>query len=116
MFHIFSSSLELEAPNTGDGADSSSLLISETQMKNRTVHKIDKHSRRNINTKFVHYKGKISVHVRVLARPVGRDHTGVQAGVKAGVSEPVPCFLWFKGAVHFRGGRDAPRIAQEQHR
>jgi hypothetical protein len=26
-------SLELEAPNIGDGADSSSLLISETQMK-----------------------------------------------------------------------------------
>ncbi len=47
-------SLELEALNSGDGADSSSLLISETQMKNRTVHKIDKHSRRNTNTNFVH--------------------------------------------------------------
>ena len=54
--------------------------------------------------------------MRVLARPVGRDHTGVQAGVKAGVLELVPCFRWSKGAVHFRGGRDAPRIAPEQNR
>ncbi len=54
--------------------------------------------------------------MRVLARPVGRDHTGIQAGVKAVVLEPVPCFRWSKGAVHFRGGRDAPRIALEQHR
>ncbi len=54
--------------------------------------------------------------MRVLARPISRDHTGVQAGVKAGVHEPVPSIRWSKGAVHFRGGRDAPRIAPKQHR
>ena len=47
---------------------------------------------------------------------MARDHTGVQAGVKAGVHVLVPIFRWSKGAVHFRGGRDAPRIAPEQHR
>ncbi len=54
--------------------------------------------------------------MRVLARPVGRDHTGVQAGVKAGVHAQVPIFRCSKGAVHFRGGHDAPWIAPEQHR
>ena len=54
--------------------------------------------------------------MRVLARPVGRDHTGVQAGVKAVVLQLVPRFRWSKGAVPFFGGRDGPRIAQEHHR
>ena len=54
--------------------------------------------------------------MRVLARPVGRDHTGVQAGVKAVVLQPVPRFRWSKGAVPFFGGRDGPRIAPEHHR
>ncbi len=47
---------------------------------------------------------------------MARDHTGVQAGVKAGVNAQLPGFHWSKCAVHFRGGRDAPRIALEQHR
>ncbi len=47
--------------------------------------------------------------MRVLARPVGRDNTGVHAGVKAGAHAPGPCFGWSKGVVHGRDGRDSPR-------
>ncbi len=54
--------------------------------------------------------------MRVLARPMSSDHTGVQAGVEAGLHALVPSFRWSKGAVHFREGRDAPQIAPEQHR
>ncbi len=61
----------------------------------------------------VHYLGKISVHVRVLARPVARDNTGVHAGVKAGAQAPVPYINWSKGAVTVRDGRDAPQITPE---
>ncbi len=56
----------------------------------------------------VHWLCNLSVHVRVLARPVGLDITGVHAGVKAGAQAPGPCFGWSKGAVDVRDRRDSP--------
>jgi hypothetical protein len=53
------------------------------------------------------------VHVLVLARLVGRDNTGVHAGVKAGAHAQGPCFCWSKGAVHGRDGRDSRRRTLE---
>ena len=44
---------------------------------------------------------------------MGRDSTGVHAGVKAGAHVLGPCFGWSKGAVDDRDGRDRPRRTPE---
>ncbi len=61
----------------------------------------------------VHYYCKFSIHVRVLARLVADENTGVHAGVKAGAHGLGPCFDWSKGAVAVRDGRDDPQITPE---
>ena len=61
----------------------------------------------------VHWLGKLLVHLRVLARPVGRDTTGGHARVKAGAHAQGLCFGWSNGAVDDRDGRDRPRRTPE---
>ena len=83
-----------------------------SQMKNRTVRKIDWHSRQNTNAYSCTLLGQ---DFRIVAQPVARDNTGVHAGVKAGAHAPGPCFGWSKGAVDDRDGRADPRSTPEQY-